>query len=222
MQRLSRNEKREQTRLRLRESAVQAFASQGVGAASVDRISESAGLSRGAFYANYDTKEDLLLELMSEQLEREAVAWRKVVDEADGAEAILRGFIARFEASNRSADWSLLMMELTLHAERNPAFGDHYHAFLGAHHEHVAVMFVALFAKLGLRPPAEPAALAAAAMSFGNAVALQSSHGVRRGDPTYASEMFALYLRGLIAVAEPLPATPVAALRAGRAGRKFA
>src|SRR5687768_7071195 len=101
MEAMSREEKREITKTRLRSSATKAFAGQGVRAASVDGISQAAGLSRGAFYANYTTKEDMLLELMSEWLEREAGDWAKVVADAPDADAVLQGFLSRFERSHR-------------------------------------------------------------------------------------------------------------------------
>lgn len=207
MQAMSREEKREITKTRLRSSATKAFADHGVGAASVDGISQAAGLSRGAFYANYATKEDMLLELMSEWLEREASEWGRVVAEARDAEAVLQGFLARFQRARRDGDGGLLWVELTLHAERHPDFAVHYQAFITAHHRHVARVFAAMFEKAGKEPPAKPEALAAAAMSFGSALALQSGHGAQRGNAAYAGEMFLLYLRGLLAIAAPARAS---------------
>ena len=94
-----------------------------------------------------------------------------------------------------------------LHAERNPDFAVHYQAFITAHHRHVARVFAAMFEKAGKEPPAAPEALAAAALSFGTSLALQSGHGAQRGNPAYAGDMFLLYLRGLLAVAGPARAS---------------
>lgn len=220
MLRSTRQQKRDVTRTRLRQSAVRLFVSQGVAAASVDGISAAAGLSRGAFYANYGAKEDLLLELMAEWLEQEAVEWRRVVAQACDVEAVLHGFVARFRRSDAAAGLShgLLWVELTLHAERHPGFAQHYRTFVTAHHAHVAEMFVALFDKAGRKPPAPPAALAAASMSFGSVLSLRCGHGAADADPAHAGAMFLLYLRGLLAVAEPLVAPP-ASLPSPRSSR---
>jgi AcrR family transcriptional regulator len=220
MEAMSREEKREITKTRLRSSATKAFAGQGVRAASVDGISQAAGLSRGAFYANYTTKEDMLLELMSEWLEREAGDWAKVVAEAPDADAVLQGFLSRFERSHRDGSGGLLWVELTLHAERDPKFAAHYQAFIAAHHRHVAHVFAALFEKAGKELPAAPEALAAAALSFGTSLALQSSHGMQRGNPAYAGDMFLLYLRGLLAVAGPARAAGPASRTAKKTSLK--
>jgi AcrR family transcriptional regulator len=59
--RLTREESKEVTRLRLIEAAERLFIRRGFDDASVDEISELAGYSRGAFYSNFDNKEQLFL-----------------------------------------------------------------------------------------------------------------------------------------------------------------
>jgi AcrR family transcriptional regulator len=59
--RLTRDESKELTRLRLIEAAERLFVRRGFDDASVDEISEMAGYSRGAFYSNFDNKEQVLL-----------------------------------------------------------------------------------------------------------------------------------------------------------------
>jgi hypothetical protein len=93
---------------------------------------------------------------------------------------------------------------LALHAERQPGFAVHYQSFLAEHHALAAQVFAALFEKAGKKPPVDPQTLAAVAMSFGSALALQSMRTIRHGDPAFAGEMFLLYLRGMLAVADPV------------------
>ncbi len=52
--------RRGRTRDRLLDAAVEVFAERGVGAATVELICERAGYTRGAFYSNFSTKEELL------------------------------------------------------------------------------------------------------------------------------------------------------------------
>jgi AcrR family transcriptional regulator len=54
---------RERTRARLLDAAAEVFAEVGVDAASVEAICERAGFTRGAFYSNFDSKEELMLAL---------------------------------------------------------------------------------------------------------------------------------------------------------------
>lgn len=63
-ERLTREDSRARTRQRLLESAQKLIAKRGLSAASVEDIAGDAGYSRGAFYSNFNTKDELLLELL--------------------------------------------------------------------------------------------------------------------------------------------------------------
>src|SRR6201989_3544078 len=62
--RLSREDSREQTRQRLMDAAQKLIARKGLDAASVENIAAAAGYSRGAFYSNFKSKDDLFIELL--------------------------------------------------------------------------------------------------------------------------------------------------------------
>jgi AcrR family transcriptional regulator len=74
---VSRAERRAETRTRLYESALAEFQRGGVAGAQIDRIATAAGVVRGTFYFHFPTKEHVLLELqrrhetrLCERLER--------------------------------------------------------------------------------------------------------------------------------------------------------
>jgi AcrR family transcriptional regulator len=124
--RLNRLQSRQATRARLRSAAGHAFAERGVAAASVDSIAEAAGFSRGAFYANYRTKQDLLLEILDETQRHEIQMWQDLLAAAEDLESVLPALTVRFDkylAQNRGP---LLAAELQLEAVRNAAFGAAY------------------------------------------------------------------------------------------------
>ena len=56
--------RRELTRLRLVEAAIDEFAVRGIDATSVEQLCETAGFSRGAFYSNFASKDDLCIAIM--------------------------------------------------------------------------------------------------------------------------------------------------------------
>lgn len=58
--RLTRAERREQTRRNLIEAAITLFASHGVPNTSVEAIAEEAGYSRGAYHGNFSRRDELL------------------------------------------------------------------------------------------------------------------------------------------------------------------
>ncbi|MGO4536073.1 TetR/AcrR family transcriptional regulator [Leifsonia sp. 2MCAF36] len=59
--------RRQRTRARLLDAAFDVFAEQGVRAASVETIAEAAGFTRGAFYSNFSSKEELFFALMDRE-----------------------------------------------------------------------------------------------------------------------------------------------------------
>ena len=58
--------RREQTRARLLAAAHEVFAEVGMDAASVEMICERAGFTRGAFYSNFESKNELFLALITQ------------------------------------------------------------------------------------------------------------------------------------------------------------
>lgn len=56
--------RREVTRRALVEAAIEEFAARGVDATSVEQLCDAAGFSRGAFYSNFHTKDDLCMAVL--------------------------------------------------------------------------------------------------------------------------------------------------------------
>lgn len=65
--RLTRQERKEVTRVRLIEAAEAVFIRKGFDDASVEEISEAAGYSRGAFYSNFEDKEQVFLAVIDKR-----------------------------------------------------------------------------------------------------------------------------------------------------------
>jgi AcrR family transcriptional regulator len=119
--RLSRNERKAETREHLLEAASRVFARSGYHGASVDEVAEEAGYSTGALYSNFDGKEDLFLAVLQRHIERqvrelaETVAERPTVGErARGGAQVWMSFL------EREPELVLLFMEFWAFAVRNP------------------------------------------------------------------------------------------------------
>ena len=63
-QRLTRKEKQEETRRLLLDAAERVFIRSGLQGSSVEEIAAEAGFTRGAFYSNFDSKDELFVELL--------------------------------------------------------------------------------------------------------------------------------------------------------------
>jgi AcrR family transcriptional regulator len=108
--RLSRPERKAQTRSRILQSAARVFAREGFHAASVDTVAEAAGFSKGAVYSNFATKDDLFLALVDEEMGR----WSEALDGLAGPDFAV-AYLQQFDR-----DRALLLAEFVLYAARRP------------------------------------------------------------------------------------------------------
>jgi len=115
--------RRQATREGVVEAASEVFAERGFHGATVEDICERAGFTRGAFYSNFSSKDDLVLELTRRHAEdlvdRIRAASKR---EHASAEEVLRDVLAALADDSRSKErWVVLTTEFTLHAIRDAA-----------------------------------------------------------------------------------------------------
>src|SRR5260370_42592031 len=61
---------RDDTREKLFEAAARVFEEQGIGGASIEAIAATAGFTRGAFYSNFASKEELIIAMLEDHVEQ--------------------------------------------------------------------------------------------------------------------------------------------------------
>ncbi|WP_028932285.1 TetR/AcrR family transcriptional regulator [Pseudonocardia spinosispora] len=113
--------RRPQTRARLLESALAAFAELGFHATSIEEICDRAGYTRGAFYSNFASKDELFFALFDENAEKVLERFERAATEIDPS-ATWQQQIATVLAAAGPGDrnWYLTSMEFSLHAIRDP------------------------------------------------------------------------------------------------------
>jgi AcrR family transcriptional regulator len=111
MARLSREETQALTRQRLLSVAKAHFARDGYAAASLDRIADEAGFSKGAVYSNFAGKDELFLGVLEEH---GRVSLDQILADLQGAQSIEKA-IDRIAAwatrSSRHGNWPMLILE---------------------------------------------------------------------------------------------------------------
>lgn len=156
---------RENTRARLLEAAAQVFAEAGLDGASVEAVCERAGFTRGAFYSNFDSKDELFLTLAASVADVRVSAVRTRVEELTAEGAIAEGCdpvdlvqqVMELGGDDRLG--VMLMSEIRIRAVRDAQFGA---AYLAQEREMVASIAqiiddIAESGSLTLRLPAETA-----------------------------------------------------------------
>lgn len=178
--RLTRAERKEDTRARLLASAARVFARRGFHAASVEEVAEDAGFSKGAVYSNFESKEDLFLAMVEARFRDRLTAIRAAVAEpgAPGEQARRSGdsFI-RTLASD--PEWPAVFMEFWAYAQRDPSVRRRFAAQVSGLRTAVAEILAARAAELGvgLPLPAEQLATMTFAMATGFAMERQLDPG---------------------------------------------
>jgi AcrR family transcriptional regulator len=61
---------RDDTREKLFEAAARVFEEQGIGGASIEAIAAAAGFSRGAFYSNFKSRDELIIAMLENHVEQ--------------------------------------------------------------------------------------------------------------------------------------------------------
>src|SRR6187402_3055055 len=61
---------RDDTRDRLFEAAARVFEADGIGGASIEAIAAAAGFTRGAFYSNFKSKDELIIAMLEDHVEQ--------------------------------------------------------------------------------------------------------------------------------------------------------
>lgn len=115
--------RRRETRARLVAAALQEFGRHGIDGTSVEQLCEAAGFTRGAFYSNFATKDDLCVAIVEDQT-------RQMILDCEAALQQLPTNLAPIEMVSRvlgatrwTEDEHRTQLELELRSWRNPELG---------------------------------------------------------------------------------------------------
>jgi AcrR family transcriptional regulator len=173
-ERLTRVEKKARTRVQLIDAAATVFARRGFVAASLDEVAEEAGLTKGAVYSNFDSKEDLFQTVIDARLNEPMRHRAEIIDSSmgtseDHAMAGARVFVDTVE---QERDLFLLALEFNIHVARHPELAPAFAARNREQLERVAAIIRGRTSDDAPLPlPADEMAVAVEALSQG--IALQ-------------------------------------------------
>jgi AcrR family transcriptional regulator len=177
--RLTRKERQAETRRRLLDAAETVFLRRGFDRASVEEIAAEAGFTRGAFYSNFESKEQLFFDLLADRayaeytrlLERtpqdltprEQLRW--------GAEALVERY---GRAEREGGQWlTRLWLECIRLAAREERFRALAEGFWKGNRELIAERFRSEYERRGLELPMEARHLASAVIALDIGLFLQ-------------------------------------------------
>ncbi|MBB3258682.1 AcrR family transcriptional regulator [Paraburkholderia bannensis] len=159
-ERLSHARRKEQTRERLYGAARTMFLGKGFAATSVEDIVEAAGYTRGAFYSNFRSKQELLTELLRRDAEAAQADLRAIFEEAGTPGQATARVIANVVRSWPERECFALWVEAYLLARHDTAFQERIHALRRENLSHVGAHIQTLFTQNDNALPLRAEALA--------------------------------------------------------------
>lgn len=151
--------RRRETQLRLLDAATLVFSELGLQGASVEAICARAGFSRGAFYSNFSSKEQLFLALLEREFRRraddvaeKALALEPLIASHGGhiTAAEAASYIARFFGpSDDATAWFVLEAEFLLLAMRDTDLAPGHELFMDGFYVSIAGVVESVLAAAG-------------------------------------------------------------------------
>lgn len=145
MPRLTREESRALTRTKLLEAARVVIARAGYEGASIDRIAEEAGFSKGAFYSNFGSKEEIALELLETHSAKDVADIEGLLGESRDPLHMIEVISTWSLERSRDPSWGLLALELFRRARREKTFGKRHLNLFRAQWRGMGEILMALF-----------------------------------------------------------------------------
>jgi AcrR family transcriptional regulator len=206
--RMTRAEKQAKTRAALLASATRTAARHGLEGASIDRIAAGAGFTKGAFYANFRSKEDLFLAILDQRFEQELRRLDRVLSGAgEPNEQARRASEEAIRRVGGDPHWHRLYFEFVAYAARNEAFRRELAARHRALRERLTEIFTRWSADFPTDPPLPMSQIAAMTDFMFDGFMVDKLIDPELDDRLYAS-MVTVFFRGLQSLASDPEAAP--------------
>jgi AcrR family transcriptional regulator len=212
-----REQRGERTRRALLDAAAKLFPKHGLEGTSIDMLASEAGFTKGAFYAHFDSKEDLYLVLLEERFDEQLGRLENMLGgEGEATDQARRAATQSIANAGIDEEWKRLYFEFASYAMRNERFRRELAERHRALRERLTEIFSRWGSGFGVDPP-HPVADIAAMTDFMYDGFMLNQMIDRDLDPSLHTTMQLIFFRGLQAMAlgwEP----PAGAFESGDAG----
>jgi AcrR family transcriptional regulator len=200
-QTLTRREKQQRTRQSLIKAASEMFCRRGLDGASIDEVAQAAGYTKGAFYANFKSKEELFLVMLDERFSEELERLDQLLAGTHAAQEEAAAAAADFIHFATDEAWQRLSFQFLAYAARNEEFRQELATRQRAMRERMAQIFTRWKASLGAEFPLPVEDITA--MTFFMADGFLAGRIIEPDlrDELYTT-MVSVFLRGLQALAD--------------------
>jgi AcrR family transcriptional regulator len=204
--RLTRKQQQAHTRSCLLHSATRVLTRRGMHRASIDEIAQDAGFTKGAFYANFKSKEELFLAMLDERFAARLAELDRVMDTdasvEDQAQNAGMDFVRAIQGEQ---EWGRLFFEFAVHASRDEEFRAEFTTRVRALRHRIATRLEERLEGLDWTPPISTEEAARLTFAMANGVALENLIDPGSVSPELNGTMLTAFFVGLRAASTPSP-----------------
>ncbi|GAA3849448.1 hypothetical protein KACC15558_31510 [Brevibacterium ammoniilyticum] len=181
------SERRQRTRSTLVAAGVSVFAAKGIDGASIEEICEAGGLTRGAFYSNFSSRDDLVLATIEihtsetlDRLDKAIQRWKEQLDATPPTEIrpLLTQFIADIFTEKRLTVANVIVeREIEVYCLRAPRLYERYMELNATQLERLAKLVRTALDNVGATPTIPLDSLLTVLISLFTQLTLQSVGG---------------------------------------------
>lgn len=200
--RMTRKQKQAHTRSCLMRSAARVFARRGLEQASIDEVAEDAGFTKGAFYANFRSKEELFLAMLDERFAQRVEEIDEVLASDDDLLTQVREggtSFGRFIAAD--PQWQRLFFEFAAYATRNEEFREELATRYRSLRDRFTELYRRRAERLAVDPPIPLELVAMMTCTMANGVGLEQLIEPDVVPPEMFRSMLEIFFAGLAAIA---------------------
>ena len=191
---------RAQTRARLLNAAGTVFAERGYDRASLDDVAAAAGLTKGAVYSSFASKDELFYALMRERIgERIDLVAEAAERQPTVGDITPNASSALAELISSQADWHLLFIEFWARAIRDPDLSKEFARERRSARALIARVLQERAAEANVDLPATAEQLAVAVLALSNGIAIEHLADPDTVEASTFGLVLGLLLDGLLA-----------------------
>jgi AcrR family transcriptional regulator len=192
--RMTREDSRELTQQRLLDAAQKVFAKKGLDGASVEDIAAAAGYTRGAFYSNFASKNDLFIEMLRRDHERANAEFFALRDDNLSIDYIQERTRDIYSKLYRDNECFMSWTEARLLSARDPKFRAKLNALMLEKRAKIAEFIDYFNERVGIKPAVPPAIMAMGFMSLVEGVKLFAISSPSEMTPEVAETTLAMFI----------------------------
>jgi len=199
--RMTREDAREQTTQRLLDAAQKLIAKKGVNAASVEDIAEAAGYTRGAFYSNFSSKDDLFIELLRRDHAATHEQFQALQNDSIPLDRIHERSREIYSSMYRDNESFMNWTEARMLATRDTKFRAKLNALLAEKRTEIARFIDYFYQRAGSTPPVPSTVMAMGFMSLFEGVQLSMLSSPTDMTADKAESVLSLFIESIMQLA---------------------